>query len=79
MIKLSTQDNYSSPEKRKQLAEFLAHTYEGERLGTFEPYKPNERDDYFWTFDMGNNWKVRFFADEPNVFEIRNRYNTNGD
>lgn len=49
----------------------------------FEPYKPNENDDSFWTIDEGNNWKVKFHSDkyhsdknseEDNVFELVYRY-----
>ena len=38
------------------------------------PYKPMEHDDSFWTVDEGNDWKVRFFHDEPDTFAIVHRY-----
>ncbi len=65
--------NYSSAENRKRLVNFLSTTIEGRK--DFEPYKPNENDDTFWTLDSANNWKVLFSPQaEPECFEIRYRY-----
>ena len=43
----------------------------------FKPYMPNEGDDTFWTVDSGNNWKIKFFPEEPCHLEIIHRYNAN--
>lgn len=40
----------------------------------FEPYKPNERDDYYWTLDAANDWKIKFFPLQPDRFSIIYRY-----
>jgi hypothetical protein len=79
-MKLRNRDNYSTPEARKRLVIFLSHTIEGRAYpdNSFAPYKPNETDDMFWTLDSGNNWKVKFHADEPQVFEIIYRYQCAG-
>ena len=41
----------------------------------FTPYNPQPEDNYFYTLDSGNNWKLKFFEDKPFVFEITFRYN----
>ncbi len=38
----------------------------------FDPYKPNENDDSFWTIDSNNDWKVKFHNDTE--FELAYRY-----
>lgn len=40
----------------------------------FEPYKTNKDDDRSWVLDADNNWWLRFFDDNPDVFEITYRY-----
>ena len=59
---------------RKGMAEFVARCT-GHKSCDEIPYKPNEHDDYYWTVDHGNDWKVKFFRDEPCVMEIIHRYN----
>jgi hypothetical protein len=43
----------------------------------FDPYKPNENDDSFWTIDSNNDWKVKFHSDTE--FELVYRYETRYD
>lgn len=35
---------------------------------------PNEGDTTYWTLDGGNNWKLKFYPEQPEVFEIIYRY-----
>lgn len=37
------------------------------------PYKPNISDDYYFTVDEPNNWKIKFY-DDNQTFEIVHRY-----
>lgn len=71
-MKLVTRNTYETSVKKENLAKFLAGTIEGGNQ--FSPYKPNENDDTFWTIDSANDWKVKFFLETPNVFEIIYRY-----
>jgi hypothetical protein len=73
-MNLRIKNQYVTSTARKTLASFLAATINGELNSRFEPYKPNEHDDSFWTVDYGNDWKVKFFDDEPYIFEIIYRY-----
>jgi hypothetical protein len=63
--------------ERQRIAEFLASTINGYYCFCANgfPYKPNLPDDYFWTLDEGNDWKVRFFEDHAKSFQIIHRYN----
>lgn len=72
--KLRSKESYAMTEARKRLVDFLSVTIEGRKDDTFAPYRPNEDDDYYWTLDSGNNWKVKFLPDEPNCFEVIHRY-----
>jgi len=72
-MKLHSRYPLATQADRKRLIDFLSITIEG-RCGGFQPYKPNENDDTFWTLDSGNDWKVKFFPDEPSCFELRYRY-----
>jgi hypothetical protein len=63
---------FDSPEARKQCATRLGRLVS---VNDIEPYKPNEDDDLYWTIDSGNDWKVKFFADNPKRVQIRFRYN----
>lgn len=45
----------------------------------FKPYCPNDPDDYYWTLDGGNDWKLKFSPDQPTTFEVIYRYNTGND
>jgi len=73
-MKLITRNTYNTAANRKHLAEFLSATIEGDSSRGFSPYKPNEKDDTFWTLDSGNDWKVKFYPESPNIFEIIYRY-----
>lgn len=76
---LTNKTDYTDPKARKDLVDFLSHTIEGhDHHGSFEPYMPNERDDFYWTLDSNNNWKVKFFPDQPKYFEIIYRYQCAG-
>lgn len=75
-MKLTNKTDYSTSDARLRLVTFISATIQGHKTDGFEPYKPNEHDDMYWTVDSGNNWKVKFHADQPHVFEIIYRYNT---
>ena len=62
---------------RKLLAIHISTIIEGKRNEEL-PYMPNEGDDYFWTLDLANNWKIKFFPEQPYCFEVRYRYQCAG-
>lgn len=74
-MRVQSRNKYDSPARRKQLAELLAILT---NCGGFEPYKPNTSDDFYWTVDAGNNWKVKFFHEDPYAFELIYRYQCAG-
>jgi len=66
-----------TPEKRKHFAERLSALFPS--VGEFQPYKPNENDDYFWTLDQHNDWKVKFFRTPIECrFNLTYRYQSEG-
>lgn len=75
-MRFKSKNSYDTSERRCELATFLAYTISGHQLGEPYniPYMPNDGDDYFWTLDGGNNWKLKFDKDCPNEFEIYHRY-----
>lgn len=81
MIKLKspTKDAYLTKEHRLEMVEFLSCMLGANKPGNFKPYKPNESDDYYWTIDSANNWKVTFPLDEPQVIQLSYRYSTHDD
>lgn len=75
-MKLKATYSLATPESRKSLAGILSTVIGLRPPGPeFEPYRPND-DDLFWTLDRGNDWAVKFFLDEPFVFEISYRHQT---
>jgi len=72
-MRFKTRADYANPDTRRMLAEFLSNTIEG-RDHPEVPYKPNDNDDYYWTLDSNNNWKVKFYHEDPYSFEIIHRY-----
>ena len=62
-----------SSEHREVLATWLANTINESRK-YFEASKPNPQKDDFWNVDKGNDIKVKFFDDEPNMIEVIHRY-----
>lgn len=63
-----------SEKDREWFAQSLSHIIEAGGQSSFQPYKPNENDDYFWTLDAGNDWKVKFFEEDYKSFGIIYRY-----
>jgi hypothetical protein len=67
---------FDTSESRKQMAYYISNMF-GPDNG-FEPYMPNEWDDYYWTLDNGNDWKIKFnggnYNDKPGTIEIYHRY-----
>lgn len=64
---------YSSPvlpEQRWFIIHALSRMIEA-RPG-FEPYKPMEYDDTFWTLDSANDWRLKFLDD--GTFRVTYRY-----
>lgn len=75
MTVLESKHDFSSAEARKEFAEYLARLLESTSPeSTFQPFRPNDHDDTYWTIDSGNNWKVQFFPEQPNRFGIVYRY-----
>jgi hypothetical protein len=68
-----TNFNCKNVEQKEEIVLWLSRIIEAPNL-RFEPYKPNENDGYFWTLDAGNNWKVQFDENEPDVLNISHRY-----
>jgi hypothetical protein len=62
-------------DRRKNLAIDLSKFL---NLREFQPYCPNEKDDFFWTIDGGNDWKLKFLEDQPNRVQIWYRYHAMG-
>lgn len=58
---------------RRLLATHISTIIEGDRNENL-PYMTNEGDDYFWCLDLSNNWKIKFFPEQPDCFEVRYRY-----
>ena len=66
--------NYDIGERhRKVLATHLSLMVDGEDIDA-TPYMLNDTNDYFWTVDNGNNWKIKFFPEDPRKIEIIHRY-----
>lgn len=78
-MKVKGKIQYSTAEKREHFARFLSTLVDGNGVSNynFKPYKPNENDSFFWTIDTSNNWKVKFYEDEPNSFALIHRYQNN--
>ena len=70
---LTIKSNLAEAANRERLIQILSKLLDPLEKH-FEPYKPNANDDTFWTLDTGNNWKVQFFPEQPNLFELRFRY-----
>lgn len=64
---------FNSLGKRLDLACMLHLFIEGRAISGI-PYNPNEADTHFWTLDSGNDWKLRFFNDQPDTIEVSYRY-----
>ena len=82
MMKVLVNTNFKLAEKREFIATLASAIVEanGDKLAYKNeeiPYKPNEWDNSFWTIDAGNDWKIKFFEDNDNVFEIIHRYQIN--
>lgn len=67
---------FDVPRNREVYASLLSRLFSNP--ANFEPYKPNENDDYFWTLDAGNDWKLKFFENYPDRFAITFRYQCEG-
>lgn len=75
MLKLViTSANFSKPENRQYIVDFLSGTVDPSNQLHFEPYKPTENDDLRWTLDAGNNWWVSFDPEHWNQLTINYRY-----
>lgn len=62
------------PAGREAVAKTLSKIINGLDQEGF-PYQPNDGDNSYWTLDPGNNWKVKFYDEEPKKFEVIHRYN----
>lgn len=71
-MKFLSRQSYD-PSTRTELARCLSQLIEGKAVRGI-PYMPNDGDTLFWTLDSGNDWKLKFFEKEPNVFEVYQRY-----
>jgi len=58
---------------RIEIARYLSFLIEGHEHSNV-PYMPDESDEYYWTLDRMNNWKVQFDPGDKCCFEIRHRY-----
>ena len=64
---------FTEAKERKYYATLLSRLIAG-RESDHVPYLPNEHNDYFWTLDTGNDWKVKFFPGDDEKFAITYRY-----
>jgi hypothetical protein len=60
-------------EMRARVAEMVTNIIDG-RAENGVPYRPNGRDDTYWTVDSGNDWKIKFDEQEIGTFELIFRY-----
>lgn len=66
----------ATPGARESFASLLTDILQAGNHLDEVPYRPNgDRDDTFWTLDSGNDWKVVFYPDQPNLFRLTYRYN----
>ena len=65
-------DFYTAAYQRQHMAESIARFLNYDK--DFKPYCPNEHDDFYWTIDSGNDWKIQFLKDQPHRLQIRYRY-----
>jgi hypothetical protein len=72
-MRFKTRTSYETSNSRILFATFLSNTIEGADHPEV-PYQPNDNDDYYWTLDSNNKWKVKFFYEDPYSFEIIHRY-----
>jgi len=67
---------FATESDRDKMATYLSYILNmGKKQGI--PYKPDD-DSYFWTVDMGNDWRVKFFPDNQDTMEIIHRYKNMG-
>ncbi len=66
---------FTTGTERKQFVKILSHIIEAD--SSFEPYPPIKSDDFYWTLDSGNNWKVTFYEYNPSRFSVNYRYQCN--
>jgi len=77
-----TLDHNIEAAEREAIAKHFALIYNGDLDRNKEcPYMPNKGDDKYWTIDLNNDWKVKFFNEYqnyspygPNQFEVVYRY-----
>lgn len=72
LFSINSKTQFPNPKDREIFAGLLARLFINP--SNFEPYKPNKDDDYFWVLDVGNDWKLKFFENYPDRFEITYRY-----
>lgn len=77
-MKFKAKYPYDTADKREDFAKFISCLIEGAESPDL-PYKPNDYDSYFWTVDLGNNWKIHFDEEDPSLFTIHYRYNKGND
>lgn len=65
---------FGDDKSREKLAMFLQATIDADDAPEFKPFRTDEFSSSRWKIDQNNNWFLRFFDDEPDVFEIRYRY-----
>lgn len=65
---------FAEPPQKQRFAEAVAKLFMND--SDFQPYRPNDADWDFWTVDQGNDWKLKFLAD--NAVQVRHRY-SNGE
>lgn len=70
-IKYRKIDEFKSAQSKQDMANYVSSTVEAGNSG-FNPYKPNDWDDTFWTVDSGNDWKIKFIDDS--TMEVIHRY-----
>ena len=77
-MKFKAIDLWHDDESREMLAMFLQATIDANTSVNlshgFKPYRTDKFSSARWKIDQGNNWFLHFFDDQPDVFEIVYRY-----
>lgn len=65
---------FDTSEKRQLFAKCVSDMMWNHPKSNCPYVPPAKKSDYFWTCDDDNDWKVKFFDDDPKKVEIVHRY-----
>ncbi len=67
---------FNESKERKALIDRLVRILNSDK--SFEAYKPNENDEYYWAIHQNNDYWLTFFESKPQEFRLIYRYNRPG-